>query len=45
MNTDKKKNSAFREARRGTNALFVIAIAVLIIGALMYIGLGGTDAL
>jgi hypothetical protein len=45
MNNDKPKSSAFKEARRGTNAIFLIAIAVLIIGAVMYVALLGAEAL
>lgn len=41
MSTDDRKPSALKEARRGTNYVFLIAIAVLVIGAVFYVGLGG----
>lgn len=42
MKPDDRKPSALKEARRGTNAVFLFAIAVLVIGAVFYFGLGGT---
>lgn len=45
MNPEDPKRSPLQEARRGTNTIFVVAIAVLVIGGLLYFGLGGAGAL